>query len=93
MSTLAWYGSVPHNRSPCSLQNGRPEALIDNDRISPDHCYVFTVWFRDEHGTTMIVDGCVPNVAVHMIVFFQFFFVFSKRFDCVQLSYMHCLVR
>ena len=56
-STLAWSGSVPHNMSPWSLQNGRPEALIYNDRISPDHCCVCIVWLRDEHGTTMIVEG------------------------------------
>ena len=72
-STLAWSGSVPHIMSPWSLQNGRPQALIDNDRISPDHCYVRTVWLRDEHGTTMIVEGCVQEVAVHMTGPFHFF--------------------
>ena len=72
-STLAWSGSVPHNMSPWSLQNGRPEALIDNDRTSSDHCYVCTVWLRDEHGTTMIVEGCIPEVAVHMMGPFHFF--------------------
>ena len=45
---------------------------------------------RDEHGTTMTVEGYVPEVAVHMMGLFQFFF-FAKRFD--SLPYMHCLVR
>ena len=45
---------------------------------------------RDEHGTTMTVEGYVPEVAVHMMVLFQFFF-FAKRFD--SLPHMHCLVR
>ena len=72
-STLTRSGFVPHNMSPRSLQNGRPEALIDKDRISPDHCYGCTVWFRDEHGTTTIVEGCVPEVAVYMIAPFHFF--------------------
>ena len=78
-STLAWSGSVPHNMSPWSLQNGRPEALIDNDRTSSDHCYVCTVWLRDEHGTTMIVEGCIPEVAVHMMGPFHFFFCEEVR--------------
>ena len=29
---------------------------------------------RDEHGTIMTVEGYVPEVAVHMMGLFQFFF-------------------
>ena len=46
---------------------------------------------RDEHGTTMTVEGYVPEVAVHMMGLFQFFLFFAKRFD--SLPHMHCLVR
>ena len=88
-STLAWSGSVPHNMSLWSLQNGRPEALIDNDRISPDHYYVCTVWLRDENGTTMIGEGCVPEVAVHMMR--PFHFLFLRRGSTVY-NYHTCTV-
>ena len=41
---------------------------------------------RDGHGTTMTVEGYIPEVAVHMMGLFQFFFFFCEE---VRLCVYH----
>ena len=39
---------------------------------------------RDEHGTSMTVEGYVPEVAVHMKGLFSFFFCEEVRFITIH---------